>query len=196
LDSPRLYLHWQTEQGYQTEVRDGLNSADLILPDWFGPWGIQKKNELPDDNPDNQYIPFGQGLFWHSQATADFPQTVQPDQNLTLRQPFHSSRPVLRDLVVSVRLVGYEADGFLWAWWDLDDNVPALGAIPTLKWMPASAVSDPHIVTVSPNDTSGQQVEALLLLYDAFTGRPLPILDNRIGQGSPWVAAGGSVVGE
>jgi hypothetical protein len=196
LDSPRLYLHWQTEQGYQTEVRDGLNPVDLVLPEWFGPWGLEKKNDLPDNNPNNQYVPFGQGIVWHNKSTADFPQSVHPDQLLTLRQPFFSSQPVRRDLVVSIRLVGYEPNGFNWAWWDLEDSVPALGAIPTLKWMPGSAVSDPHLVTVSPDATSGQEVEALLRIYDAFTGRPLPILDNRIGQESPWVTTGGSIVGE
>ncbi len=194
LDSPRLYLHWQTEEGYQTEVREGFSSADLVLPDWFGPWGIQREHKLADDNPNNQYVPFGQGIIWHSRSTVDFPPTVNPDQTITLRQPFFSNQPVVRDLVVSVRLVGYEPDGFHWAWWHLDDNVPALGAIPTLKWMAGSAVIDPHLVTVSPDASPGQQIGALLRLYDAFTGRPLPILDNRIGQEAPWVPTGGTVV--
>jgi hypothetical protein len=194
LDSPRLYLHWQTESGYQTEVRDGTTSAELVLPDWFGPWGLQRKNQIPDNNPNNQYIPFGQGIVWHSSSTADFPPTVTPAQQLTLRQSFSGSQPTLRDLVVSVRLVGYEPDGFQWAWWDLDDNVPALGAIPTLKWMAGSAVSDPHLVVVSPAASPGQQIAALLRLYDAFTGRPLPILDNRISQEAPWVPVGGTTV--
>jgi hypothetical protein len=71
-----------------------------------------------------------------------------------------------------------------------------LGAIPTLKWMNSSAVSDPHLVIVDENALPGQWVGALLGLYDAFNGRPVPILDNRIGQDTPWIPAGITIVGE
>ncbi|MFZ0543795.1 MAG: hypothetical protein WAM60_00055, partial [Candidatus Promineifilaceae bacterium] len=196
LDTPRLYLHWQTEQGYQTEVRDGVGTADLNLPVWFGPWGIERKNVIPDRNPDKQYVPFGQGIVWRGDKSAAFPETVSPDQQLPLRESFFSSQPVMRDLVVSVRLVGYEPDGFHWAWWDLKDGIPALGAIPTLKWMGGSAVRDPHLATVSGDATPGQRVGALLRLYDAFNGRAVPILDDRIGQDAPWVPVGVTVVGD
>jgi hypothetical protein len=100
----------------------------------------------------------------------------------------------MRDLVVSIRLVGYEPNSFLWAWWDLNDSIPALGAIPTLKWMNGAAVRDPHLVVVAEDAPSGQQVGALLRLYDAFNGRPVPILDDRIGQDAPWVPVGMTVV--
>lgn len=196
LETPRLYLHWQTEEGYQTEVRDGVTAENLNLPVWFGPWGIERANVIPDRNPDKQYVPLGQGVVWRSEAGDAFPATVAPGQQLTLRESFFSSRPVMRDLVVSVRLVGYEPDGFLWAWEDLNDSIPALGAIPTLKWMNGSAVSDPHRVMVAENATPGQEVEALLRLYDAFSGRPVAILDSRIGQEAPWIPAGTTVVGE
>jgi hypothetical protein len=194
LDTPRLYLHWQTELGYQTEVRDGVAAADLNLPYWFGPWGVVRENRIREE-PDNQYVPFGQEIVWRGDATADFPQTAEPGQPLTLRQSFFSGQPVMRDLVVSVRLVGYEADGFHWAWWDLNDSVPAWGAIPTLKWVTSSAVSDPHIVVVSEDAPAGQEIGALLRIYDAFNGRPVPILDDRIGQEAPWVVVGGTVIG-
>jgi hypothetical protein len=42
--------------------------------------------------------------------------------------------------MVSVRLIGLEPDGVHWAWWDLQDSVPAMGAIPTLKWIDGSLV--------------------------------------------------------
>jgi hypothetical protein len=196
LDTPRLYLHWQTEQGYQTEVRDGIAPDNLNLPEWFGPWGILRENIIPDDNPNSQYVPFGQGIVWHRSGTTGFPGTASSGQRLTLRQPFYSSGPVMRDLVVSLRLVGYEPDGFHWAWWDLNDSVPAMGAIPTLKWINGSAVLDPHLVTVDENAPPGQKIEGLLRIYDAFNGRPVPILDDRIGQEAPWVAVGEGVIGD
>jgi hypothetical protein len=62
--------------------------------------------------------------------------------------------------------------------------------------MPGTAVTDPHLVTISPDAPTGQWIEALIRLYDAFTGRPLPILDNRIGQEAPWVVVGGTIVKE
>jgi hypothetical protein len=97
-------------------------------------------------------------------------------------------------LVVSVRLVGFEEDGFHWAWWDLNDSVPALGAIPTLKWIGGSTVYDPHVVTVDGAAVPGQTVGGLLVVYDAFTGRPLPILDEGISQQTTWIPIGTTVV--
>jgi hypothetical protein len=92
--------------------------------------------------------------------------------------------------------VGYEADGFHWAWWVLTDSVPALGAIPTLKWVIGSAVSDLHLVRVSEDAPAGQEIGALLCIYDVFNGRPVPILDDRIGQEAPWVVVGVGVIGK
>ncbi|MCI0398622.1 MAG: hypothetical protein L0322_27350, partial [Chloroflexi bacterium] len=184
---PRLYLHWQTEQGYQTEVHDpGPDSFEL--PAWFGPWGLEIRRSQLHNRPAEHYVPFGQGIVWTGRLLP--PCSPAPLLPCPLSQFFHSSRPVLRDLVVSVRLVGYQADGVHWAWWDLDDGVPALGAIPTLKWIAGSAVRDPHRLLVDPAAHPGQSIGALLTLYDAFTGRPLPILDERISQTTPWVPLG------
>jgi hypothetical protein len=94
------------------------------------------------------------------------------------------------DLVVSVRLIGLEPDGFHWAWWDLNDSIPALGAIPTLKWIAGSAVRSPHRVTVDTAALPGQTITGALTMYDAFTGRPLPILDERITAQYAWVPLG------
>ncbi|HUS94672.1 MAG TPA: hypothetical protein VMZ24_05805, partial [Patescibacteria group bacterium] len=114
----------------------------------------------------------------------------EPGHELRLNQRFVASTPILRDFVVSMRLVGYEDDGFHWSWWDLDDGVPAMGAIPTLKWISASSVQDPHWLTVNQSAWPGQANEPLLRLYDAFSGRPLPILDERITEKAPWIPLG------
>ena len=108
-------------------------------------------------------------------------------ESLTLNQEFRSGRPINRDYVVSVRLIGLEPDGFHWAWWDLRDSVPAMGGIPTLKWVEGSLVRSPHRVTVSPDAPPGQVLTGALTLYDSFTRRPLPILDERITAGQPWI---------
>jgi hypothetical protein len=125
------------------------------------------------------------------------PAVLPPElERLALPQILHSTRPVQRDLVVSVRLIGYEEDGFHWAWWDLDDGVPAMGAIPTLKWIGGSTVRDPHWLRVDPAAQPGQQVGGIVRLYDAFTERPLPLLDERIGQNYLGIPLGETAGGE
>ena len=183
-------MHWQTEQGYQTEVRDDVTSDGFTLPTYFGPWGVIINNQQLPINQQQFYVPLGQGIVWTGQPLDQ--QPITSNQQLTLHQTFHSSRPVLHDLVVSVRLIGYEADGFHWAWWDLDDWVPALGAIPTLKWIGGTAVHSAHTVQVDPAAQPGQIIGATLRLYDAFTNRPLPILDERITNELqlPWIPLG------
>ncbi|MFQ5419543.1 MAG: hypothetical protein ACE5EY_04185 [Anaerolineae bacterium] len=106
---------------------------------------------------------------------------------ITFTPRFEGGRPVWRDLVVSVRLVGFAEDGFQWAWWDLDDSIPAMGAIPTLKWIGGTAVRDPHRLEIGRSAQPGQEYGVLLGVYDAFTSRQLPILDERLTAVAPWV---------
>ncbi len=184
----RLYLHWQTGDGFWTQVED-LAESQFELPEVLGPWGYKQQNASISLDQSSTYIPFSQGITWIGEpATDEIP--VEAGQELRLDQLFVTSTPILRDYVVSVRLVGYEDDGFHWAWWDLDDGVPAMGAIPTLKWIAGSTVQDPHWLTVSQNALPGQATEPLLLLYDAFSSRPLPILDERISEIAPWIPLG------
>jgi len=188
----RLYLHWQSEDGYRTQVEDLADPA-YELPDLVGPWGtIQQGASISNDQPAN-YVPLGQGIIWTARAATD-DNSIEAGQELRLRQRFSTSTPVLRDLIVSLRLVGYEEDGFHWAWWDLDDGVPAMGAIPTLKWIADSNVQDPRWLTVDKSAWPGQSIEPLLRLYDAFSNRPLPILDERITEVAPWIPFGQSTV--
>ena len=113
---------------------------------------------------------------------------LRPDTTLWLRQRFHASWPVTRDVATSVRLIGYDQSGQLWEWWDLDDafGIPALGGIPTLKWIGGSAVSDVHQMQVDKNAYPGQTVGVSLGLYDTFTGRPLAVLDPRFTRETAW----------
>jgi hypothetical protein len=179
---PRLYLHWQTGEGYVTEVRDvpeGMVTLSRSILGWKRPITLQNRSTY--------YVPFGEGIVWTG-PLLDIDQTLEADETVILRQTFHSSRPILRDISTSVRLVGYEADNFTWAWADLDEDfgIPAMGAIPTLKWIGGSAVHDPHQFTIPPTTNSGQRVGVLLNLYDTFTNRPIPVLDERITPTQPW----------
>lgn len=176
-DHPRLYLHWRTDEGYYSEIRDlaetevagrSLRAADCRRP--------------------CHYVPFGEGLVWLG-GTFDA-LSGAPGDAITVRLHWGSVRPVLRDVAVSAALIGLAEDGYHWAWQYLDNGIPALGAIPTLKWIAGSRITDLRQLRLDPQTPAGQQVMATLQLYDAFTNQPLPILDERLAQQAPWVPLG------
>lgn len=109
-----------------------------------------------------------------------------------LPQWFTASQPILRDYHLSVTLIGFQRDSQLWAWRNGDerDSVPALGAIPTLKWVAGSRVWSPHEVVVDAAAFSDQRIIATVRLYDAFTHQTIPILDERMSQQGPWLMLG------
>ena len=191
----RLYLHWAGDDGHRTQIVDDAAIDGLALPPYRGPWGVPVRRwRFPRGQEGGHYVPLGQGIVWTGDALDGL--TLAPGEAAVLRQRFGSGRPVNRDLVVSVRLIGLEPDGFHWAWWDLRDSVPAMGAIPTLKWVAGSAVRSPHRVVAAADAPPGQALTGALTLYDAFTNRPLPILDERITAQQPWIPLGAGVVGE
>ncbi len=215
-DQARLYLHWQTKAGYITETRD---TPPNDLPTYLGPWGLPSNNwsTLQNNKPSN-YIPLGQGIIWTgSPISQPIPSPQSPIS--TLPQTLRASTPVQRDLVVSVRLIGFQEDGYQWAWCDAVDSIPAMGAIPTLKWIANSEVTSPHqviytmehpgydafcsstkpapnapILYVDDAAYDGQTIGGTLILYDAFTERPLPILDERINAQYQWIPLGSTII--
>ncbi len=184
-DRPRLYLHWRTADGHYSEVYD---MGAPVLPTYSGPWGVPSSRwgALSALNS-THYVPLGEGIVWTGSTQLT---DVEPGQVSVVNQDFQSSFPVADDLVVSTRLIGYEEDGYHWAWWDLDDAIPAMGAIPTLKWIAGSEVRSPHFVKVSETAEADQALGVTLTLYDAFTGRVLPILDDRLAGDYGWIPAG------
>ena len=218
---PRLYLHWQTADGYITETRDG-NAGDL--PTYLGPWGIPQNSWTTiQRNPQTTYVPLSNGIIWTgtsiSNASTSLSTSLQSpisaNTNHNLPTTFLSSQPILRDYTVSLRLIGFEEDGFHWAWCDGVDSVPAMGAIPTLKWISGKRITSPHqivyanehpgyetfcsshkpapnapVLFVDDSAYNGQTVGGTLILYDAFTKRPLSILDERINANYQWIPLG------
>lgn len=182
----RLYLHWRAADGYTTQVFDDVAPADLALPPYRGVWGVPVDAwRLPRGEQSGHYVPWGQGIVWTGETLNGL--TLSPGDSIVVDQEFHSARPINRDYVVSVRLIGLEPDGVHWAWWDLQDSIPAMGAIPTLKWVSGSFVRSPHRVMVAESARPEQTLTGALTLYDAFTNRPLPILDERITAENPWI---------
>ncbi len=196
-DQPRLYLHWALPDGYWTEVRDTEfePSGELYdLPPYRGAWGVRSPFwSVPPFDAADTYIPFGAGITWTGNQLSG---RYAPGETFTLDQLLHSDRPITRDYVVSTRLIGLQPDGRQWDWWDLQDAVPGLGAVPTLKWIDGSSVLSPVRLTADPEAPAGQSLAGALTLYDAFTLRPLPILDERLTADQPWVPLGSASVGE
>jgi hypothetical protein len=111
---------------------------------------------------------------------AEYPATVDVESSLRARMTFVGTGPITHDYTVSLSLIG-EGD----ARRAQLDGTPAMGAIPTLKWIRGITVRDEHDLVLPPN-AAGRGV-LRLTVYDAFTVQPLPVLDERLarlGQGT------------
>jgi hypothetical protein len=104
---------------------------------------------------------------------------LHPGDRLVLDLHFLATRPLTRDFVVSVQMIGAG-----YSWKVTSDSVPALGAIPTLKWIAGSDIIDRHVIDIPPDAPPGPAAVSLIL-YDNFTQQPLALLDAQlIQQGS------------
>jgi len=205
----RVYLHWQagdrpavarlygggnvlaqarvpawTGRGYVTTALDvppGVTAlrvsiesvgGGVALP-IRGVWGIVGSGSvaLPRSAADPHYLPFG-GSIALVGVEASPAWNAGKRERVTLR--FLALRSIVDDTVVSVSAEGPGMPLIQ------SDSVPALGAIPTFKWVRGSQVTDVHLLSV-PADARGE-IELALGLYDAFTARALPPLDERIAR--------------
>jgi len=137
---------------------------------------------LPSPDPGERYVPFGDALVL---TGFDGPAgDLEPGAEAELGLRFLGVRPLERDYIVSTSLIGLNPDG-TWAWPNVpDDGVPAMGAIPTLKWIRGSTVLDPRRLTI-PGDAPSIPATAFLAIYDHFTQAPLPALDERLDPTVP-----------
>jgi 4-amino-4-deoxy-L-arabinose transferase-like glycosyltransferase len=106
---------------------------------------------------------------------------LHPGDRLTLDLRFVARRPILRDVIVSAQMTGSN-------WRAIDDSVPALGAIPTLKWIAGSEIVDRHELVIPPNASGPATIT--LSLYDAFTQEPLALLDAELIKQGPTIPIG------
>ncbi len=155
------------------------NPADGMPVAWLGPWrvAIGSRMRLPAPSIDARYVPLGGEMVL---TRVEHPATVDRGSSPSAVLTFVGAGPLTRDYTVSVSLSG-EAN----RWQAQHDGTPALGAIPTLKWIRGTTVRDEHQL-VLPSDAAGRGV-LRLTVYDAFTIQPLPVLDERLarlGQGT------------
>ena len=107
------------------------------------------------------YVPLAHGIIWLG-------TTAHPHHDrLRIIHQFAASRPINRDYTISTHINNAQ-----------NDSIPAMGALPTLKWLTGWQISDPHTFSF-PTEKSA---ELTLSLYDAFTQITLPILDERLAE--------------
>ncbi|HID65329.1 MAG TPA: hypothetical protein EYP49_21640 [Anaerolineae bacterium] len=158
-----------------TPLQIELRSAGDVVPR-LGPWGWPRRGRLalPTPPPRSRYVNLGGEMLL---VGADHRRLSGGTARVELR--LVAKKPLLRDYVVSVRLTD-EAGRLV----SQDDTVPALGAIPTLKWIRGSPVSDVHFLPLPAGGQAGP-LRLDLIVYDAFTMRKLAILDDRLAKLGP-----------
>lgn len=170
------------------DIPDTVDEIALLLRDTdgaplgrLGPWHRRLDTPLTARVPDAgaRYVPLG-GEMVYVGMDIDL-GSVTRGETLTLTPRFLTLRPLTNDYSVSVGLVWHQGGIEC-----KSDSTPAMGAIPTLKWIRGWRVRDPHEVTIAPETPTGEAT-ARLAVYDAFTLEPLAVLDERLvrqGQGT------------
>jgi hypothetical protein len=131
-----------------------------------------QQQALADYQDGERYVPFGDQM---ALIGVDF-QRGLVDSRVDLT--WLAARPLTRDWIVSVRLRNPT---------HLDaahDGVPALGAVPTLKWIAGMRIVDRHPLRT---DDAGPPYTGAVLVYDSATQLPLNPLDERYERGFEFV---------
>lgn len=178
----RLYTHWRLDgAAHQLVLQDTAGNALLsrVLPAGDGylavvfdlppQRGLRVKVDssapfaLPDVAEGERYVPFGGAFALVGAATSRAGDTLNVDVR------WLAGQAITADYKVSVRV---EGNGF----YAQHDGTPALGGIPTLKWIRGTSVTDRHPVPVG---AYAGVLRADARVYDNFTQLPLPMLDER-----------------
>jgi hypothetical protein len=137
-----------------------------------GAWGIpiRSPRPLPDPGPEPvHYMPFGGKLALIGVRVDG--AWVQGEQGRVVLNLL-GLQPIVRDYVVSIGASGTAVTDAP------SDSVPAIGAIPTFKWVRGSVVSDAHLIQV----LGSGEAELTMGIYDAFTTTALSPLDERFAR--------------
>lgn len=149
---------------------DGVRLAEVLL--------ATIHRAAPNRRLPAECIPLGADIcFSGSRLSPSGP--LQPGDSLTVDLDFQSLRPLLNDYTISVALTGPD-----YRWRLLSDQTPVGGALPTLKWIAGSRLTDHHTLTI-PADAALGPAQLTLVVYDAFTQRSLPILNADLAALGP-----------
>jgi hypothetical protein len=118
-------------------------------------------------------VPFGNAMTLLSSYVS------RTDGQLVVDLEWLAERAYESDYTVSVQAQGN-------GWQAQHDGTPALGAIPTLKWLPGMIVHDRHRIELPPEVAPDDPFEVRVVVYDAFNMDPLPVTRAELvrqGQG-------------
>ena len=139
----------------------------------FGLWAWPAREIwLPLPPRDAHFVPLGDEM---AVIGADA-HPINQGETMAVDVTLVSLRPLTSDDGISVRLM--DDGGRLL---DVHDYQPALGAVPTLKWIRGSRVVDRHLLQI-PEDFDGGQVRATLVAYENFGLTRLPSMDDRFDE--------------
>ena len=155
--------------------RTGDSELLPTLGAWHLPWS--GKSALPPPQPGSRYLSLGGEM-------ALVGARIEPGEPVSLRLDLVALRPLTHDYTLSLRL--RDTGG---QWQAQEDGTPAWGAIPTLKWIRGTRVTDVRRISPPASATPGQ-ARLELLVYEAFTLAPLPPLDERLLAQGPLIPLG------
>ena len=152
---------------------------------WIGAWGILSSApfSLPSPSPGDRFVPLGgemtltgvemrRDIRLSEEERALLGVSPGSGEILQIDLRWLSLRPLTRDRKVAVQAL---------AWGANHDSVPALGAIPTLKWIRGTRVRDRHFLLLP--EGAGGEAALQLDVYDHFTQqRSLALLDERLAK--------------
>jgi len=138
-------------------------------------------------DPPAEAIPFGDAM-WLVGSDVSFDERGDGESWLVVDLVWLSEWAHVGDYTVSAQI--HAADG---TWAAQHDGTPALGAIPTLKWLPGMTVRDRHRMRL-PRDVAVRETPYTVTVgvYDAFSLEPLPVTRGDLvaaGQGQRVVVA-------
>ncbi len=178
-DLPRLYLHWQLGREATTVT---VLDAPFALPP--GPGYVTTSFDLAPDQPitiggltlpmpdaSAQYVVFGNQVILIGRSLSA--QKLRPGEPVTVEVRFLAARPITQDLTLKVELVWEDGRRAPM------EATPIGGALPTLKWITGSRLTDRRTLSVPPDAPPGP-ARIVLGWYDAFTEQDLAILDPRL----------------
>jgi hypothetical protein len=153
-------------------LTDGAGQARAAVGPWDWPvrWVM-----LPVPPGDVRFVPLGDEM---AVVGVQF-SPAAPGTLMTVDVHLVGLRALTDDVATSVRLTD-EAGRYLGA----HDCQPALGTVPTLKWIGGSRVRDRHLIPI-PADWTGGAVRATLVAYERFRMAPLLPLDDRRWEAVP-----------
>ncbi len=157
---------------------DGTRLAEVTL----SPVHVNLPPPLVTTSPATA-VPLGDSILFQG-AKINPGRPVHPGETVTVDLHFLALRPIEADYAVKVDLIGAN-----WSWRAQSDGTPVGGAIPTLKWIAGSRLTDRRTLKVPANATPGT-AQLVLAVYDSFTQQLLPILDPALAAQGPTVPIG------